>query len=356
MISLISSKKIRCVSILIYALACLWTNFAHASETGPKVSLLFAGDIVLDGQPGKWIAKGKDPFSSFAAVFASTDIRIGNLECVVAKEGQAADKNFTFRAEPESLSVLKRHVDAVSIANNHSGDFGRAAFSEMLTHLHKNQIQYFGGGNNLSEAHRPLIIERKGLRIALLGYNEFMPRSFEAGAASAGIAWSEDEQLVLDIQQARQRYKADLVIPFMHWGWENEHHSNQRQQHLAKKMIDAGADAVIGGHPHVLQETSTYKGKPIIYSIGNFMIDALDNEAQTVGWVIRLELDKHGVTVWDSRVAKISDDGIPEPQPQVSSPCWVRGDKQTRLCSNVDSGFSPAQIQRSGALPKALAN
>ncbi|MBC3936554.1 CapA family protein [Undibacterium sp. CY7W] len=346
----------RAIHITFLVTAILLSSTVSAAENEAKVSLLFAGDVVLDGQPGKWIARGKDPFSAFAAIFASTDIRIANLECVVAKEGQAADKNFTFRAEPESLSVLKRHVDAVSIANNHSGDFGRAAFSEMLTHLQTNQIQYFGGGNNLSEAHRPLIIERKGLRIALLGYNEFMPRSFEAGAASAGIAWSEDEQLLLDIQQARNAYKADLVIPFMHWGWENELHSNQRQQLLAKKMIDAGADAVIGGHPHVLQETAVYKGKPIIYSIGNFMIDALDNDAQTLGWVIRLELDKQGVTVWDSRIAKISNDGIPEPQARQSSACWVRGDKQSRLCSNADSMFSPAQIRHAGASPKAAAN
>ena len=78
------------------------------------------------------IEQGRDPFAPFAAILDSADIRIGNLECVVATGGDPADKNFTFRAHPRTLPVLKRHFDAVALANNHSGDYGRAAFAEML--------------------------------------------------------------------------------------------------------------------------------------------------------------------------------------------------------------------------------
>ena len=92
------------------------------------------------------------------------------------------------------------------------------------------------------------MLERQGVRLALLGYNEFQPRSFEASENSPGIAWSVDEQVVQDIKVARTQYKTDLVIPFMHWGWENEG-VNERQQALARTMIDAGADVVIGAHP-----------------------------------------------------------------------------------------------------------
>lgn len=307
--------------------------FATTPATSPStVSLVFAGDIVLDDAAGALIEGGGDPFEAFAPVFKAADIRLGNLECVVATTGSAGDKNFTFRAHPRSLPVLKRHFDAVALANNHSGDYGREAFAEMLGLLKAQGLGQFGGGHNLKEAHTPLIIERKGLRIALLGYNEFMPRSFEADTNAPGSAWSEDEQVVADIRAARSVHKADLVIPVMHWGWENELTANARQRQLARVMIDAGADVIIGGHPHVTQDIEHYRGKPIIYSVGNFVMKETDNANQRRGWVLRLELDKAGVARMDTVVAQISMDGIPTPVPDAASPCWRRGETSVGLC------------------------
>jgi len=303
-----------------------------ADNTAP-VSLVFAGDIVLDDAAGEMIRAGGDPFADFAGTFGNADIRLANLECVVATTGTAGDKIYTFRAHPRTLAVLKRHFDALALANNHSGDFGREAFAEMLGLLKQSQLGQFGGGHNLSEAHTPLIIERKGLRIALLGYSEFMPRSFEADYNAPGVAWSEDEQVVADIKKARSFYKADVVIPVMHWGWENELTSTPRQRQLAHLMIDAGADAVIGGHPHVTQEIEPYHGKPIIYSVGNFVMKETDNARQRQGWVLRLQLDKDGVRAFDTRVAAISMDGIPGQDRTTTSPCWKRGQDALQLCA-----------------------
>lgn len=309
----------------------------YAQTKADTVSVLFVGDMVLDDLPGKAIEQGQDPFSAFASIFAKADIRIGNLECVVATTGKPVDKNFTFRAHPRTLPILKKYFDALSIANNHSGDYGPAAFSEMLTFLDAHNIGRFGGGHNLAEAHMPFIIEKNGIRIALLGYSEFMPRSFEANLNTAGIAWSEDEHVVRDIKAARQVYKADIVIPFMHWGWENEMKAGKRQRDLARIMIDAGADAVIGGHPHVIQDTEHYRGKPIIYSLGNFMMDAVDNEAQTLGWVLRLHINKSGVQTWDTQLAKINKEtGIPVPMPKESTPCWDKETGVTSTCKNAE--------------------
>ena len=300
----------------------------------PTVSLVFAGDIVLDDAAGALIERGGDPFEAFAPIFKAADIRLGNLECVVATKGTAGDKNFTFRAHPRSLPVLRRHFDAVALANNHSGDFGREAFAEMLDLLKAQGLSQFGGGHNLKEAHTPLVIERKGLRIALLGYNEFMPRSFEADYNAPGSAWSEDEQVVADIRAARSVHKADLVIPVMHWGWENELSANARQRQLARTMIDAGADVIIGGHPHVTQDIEHYHGKPIIYSVGNFVMKETDNANQRRGWVLRLELDIEGVARMDTVEAHISMDGIPTPAPNATSPCWQRGQAAVQQCAN----------------------
>jgi poly-gamma-glutamate synthesis protein (capsule biosynthesis protein) len=318
------------------ALILAWCSGAFAASGSGPVSLIFAGDIVLDDAAGEMIRAGGDPLAGFDAVFGQADIRVANLECVVATTGSAGDKIYTFRAHPRVLPVLKRHFDALALANNHSGDFGREAFAEMLGLLKEAQLDQLGGGHNLAEAHTPLIIERKGLRIALLGYSEFMPRSFEADFNAPGVAWSEDEQVVADIQKARSFYRADLVIPVMHWGWENELTSNPRQRELAHLMVQAGADAVIGGHPHVTQEIEHYQGKPIIYSVGNFVMKETDNARQRQGWVLRLLLDKQGVTALDTRVANINMDGIPTLDHQSPSPCWQRGQAGLQMCAPAD--------------------
>ncbi|MBI2754869.1 MAG: CapA family protein [Betaproteobacteria bacterium] len=308
--------------------ACL----TAAAQTADAVRLVFAGDVVLDDSAGELIERGGDPFADFGSVFSAADIRIANLECVVATTGSAGDKNYTFRAHPRTLPVLKRHFDALALANNHSGDFGREAFAEMLGLLKNAGLSQFGGGHNLSEAHTPLIVERKGLRIALLGYSEFMPRSFEADFDAPGVAWSEDEQAVDDIRKARSVYRADIVIPVMHWGWENEPVANVRQRQLARVMLDAGADAVIGGHPHVTQDIEHYRGKPIIYSVGNFVMKETDNANQRRGWVLQLQIEKGGVRAFDTRVADISMDGIPRLVRSAVSPCWKRGDTTVGQC------------------------
>ena len=311
---------------------CLWLGSSFSAYAAKEVSLVFAGDTVLDDTAGKIIEQGGDPFSDFADYFAGADIRITNLECVVSTRGQANDKMYTFQAHPRVIPVLQKHFDAVTLANNHSGDFGPDAFAQMLSLLKEARLAQVGGGMNLKQAHTPLVFTRNGWRIAVLSYNEFHPRSFEAGFDIPGVAWSEDQQVVEDIQTARRIHHADLVIPVMHWGWENERTANPRQRQLAKLMIDAGADAVIGGHPHVTQDVSVYKGRPIIYSVGNFVMKETDNAFQRQAWVLKMYLDKRGVTRFETLPVKINMEGIPSIDRTAPSPCWQRGDKNTGLC------------------------
>jgi poly-gamma-glutamate capsule biosynthesis protein CapA/YwtB (metallophosphatase superfamily) len=306
---------------------------AEGPTAGPTVTLAFVGDINLDGLPGRLVRRGGDPFAPFAALLAGADIRVGNLECAVATRGEPIPKKpYTFRAHPRTLNPLKRHFDAVSLANNHSGDFGPAAFGELLALLDRHGIAYFGGGADLAQAHRPLIVERHGLRVALLGYDEFLPRSFEADYDRPGVAWSEDEQVQYDIAEARRRYRADLVVPFMHWGWENEPVAGQRQRRLARLMIDAGADAVVGGHPHVIQDTEAYRGRPIVYSLGDFVFDGFSKDIANTGWLLRLELDRKGARAWRTDVAHIDRRGIPHPAPATEGICWERGQAEAGAC------------------------
>ena len=325
---------------LFAVFCCSLAGSALAASTPiePVVSIAFVGDIMLDDTPGKYVKKGHDPFAPFASLLNAADIRVGNLECVIATVGSAeADKPYTFRAHPRNLKFLKQHFDVVSLANNHTGDFGPAAFDEMLLLLTKNKIGYFGGGANLSQAHTPFIIERNGLKIALLGYDEFFPRSFEADFDKSGVAWSEDEQVQFDIRRARTEFHADLVIPMMHWGWEHEGLASPRQHQLARLMIDSGADAVVGGHPHVTQDIEHYQGKPIIYSLGNFVFDGFTSTDNNTGWVLRMELDSRGVRNWRIDSAHIDKLGIPHPakppKTNESTKCWQRGDAESSQCT-----------------------
>lgn len=305
---------------------------AHASSG--DASLIFVGDIMVAETPGELIARGEDPFQPFAALLSSHDVRIGNLECVVATTGTAEEKPYTFRADPRTLPVLKRHFDAVSLANNHSGDFGKAAFAEQLALMDKAGLPYFGGGRDATAAHAPWIVERNGVRIALLGYVEFKPRSFEADASRPGVAWSgEDDDVIEDIIAARRVHRADIVIPFMHWGWEDEPDPSPRLRAFARRMIDAGADLVVGGHPHVTQGAEYYRGKPIIYSLGNFLFNGFDTPATTTGWVLSARVDRTGVVDWRTHVARLDANGVPHRDPTASSPCASPDRKVVNQCA-----------------------
>lgn len=309
----------------VCAVLCLVPSRAALAQAAePVVSVVFAGDIMLEGGPDRAIRRGQDPFAGVAHLFKGADLRLGNLECVVATVGSVEpEKPNVFRVHPRGLKYVKRHFDAVGLANNHSGDYGPKAFAQMLDRLQKSGVGFYGGGYNLKEAHTPLIFERQGLRIAILGYDEFQPRNFEADHDRPGVAWSEDEQVVRDITDARRVWKADVVIPVMHWGWE-EPIANERQRRLARLMIDAGADAVIGGHPHQLQDTEQYKGKPIFYSLGNFVFEGFPDQVNNVAWVVRLTLDRQGVSAWQAHTVHIDRQGLPHAKLQPSKRVTLR--------------------------------
>ena len=304
-------------------------------DAGEPVTLSFVGDILLDSAPGRTISRGQDPFAPTAALLKEADFSIGNLECPVATSGAALDKEYTFRAAPSTLPRLRQHFAGVSIANNHSGDYGSEAFRETLDRLEAARVPYFGGGRDSSQAHSPLLLRKHGLEIALFGYDEYRPRSFEAGPEHPGVAWAEEEQIILDMARAR-RAGANIVLPFFHWGWENEPGPSARQRELAHALIDAGADAVIGAHPHVTQGVEMYRGRPIVYSLGNFVFDLLDRPENAVGWILQLVVDRRGVTRFSTHAVRIDSQGTPTPTPEIVTPCGVRGALAVSPCQPLN--------------------
>lgn len=286
--------------------------------------MAFVGDIMLDRDPGKAMLAGSAPFAGVAHLLEGADLRVGNLECVVADGGMRLDKHYTFRADPRAVAYLARYFDAVSLANNHTGDFGGAALIETMYRLRRANIAFFGAGLNDVEAHAPWVVERNGVKLAVLGYNEFPPRSFEAGSQLPGCAWSDEDKVVADIRAIRPA--VDVILTFMHWGEEYSPRPNERQVSLARKMIDAGADVVIGNHPHVIQGHEFYKGRLIAYSLGNFVFDEWKDspermkEERRIGWVLRMTLDRSGLVAWDTVLTRTDEQGFPQPWLEATGP------------------------------------
>ena len=120
--------------------------------------ITFVGDVCFDGNPGHTVTTASDPFAAVASVLKDTDLAIANLECAVATAGEKGTNRYSFKAPTECVPVLKRYFSAVSLANNHSGDWGKEGFASELDLLEREKLPYFGGGRNLEQARRPLIL------------------------------------------------------------------------------------------------------------------------------------------------------------------------------------------------------
>ncbi len=288
---------------------------AHAEE--PPLRVVFAGDIMLDGGPGHIVTNGGDPFAGVATALADADLTIGNLECAIVKKGHAEDKPYTFRGPERALPLLKQHFSAVSLANNHSGDWGKPGFLTELDLLRDAKLPYFGGGANLREARRPLVLTARGRRVAFLGYNDFPPRRFAAGSSTPGTAWLVEKDVIADIRAARRQ--ADLVLLFLHWGEDLDAQATPAQQALARKLVDAGADAVIGGHAHLTQTIEWYKDRPIVYCLGNFVFDYFPYDPPVwTGWIVKLTFGQAGRPGLDVIPVELDPAGIPHLWPAKS--------------------------------------
>uniref|UniRef100_UPI00046F2B38 CapA family protein n=1 Tax=Paenibacillus forsythiae TaxID=365616 RepID=UPI00046F2B38 len=242
--------------------------------SGGTVKLSFAGDVIFAGKVGELLKKkGYDyPYARLGGMFLQDDLSVINLETPVTERGTEANKTFVFKSPPEALNALKAAgVDAVSLANNHTLDMGEQGLRDTLDNLVARGIPFVGAGLDSSEAYSAQYFTRKGITIALLGFTRVMPEAgWAAGEGKPGVASAYDSGPALKaIAEARK--KADIVAVVVHWGQERRNEPNAVQQSLGRSFIDAGADLVIGGHPHVLQGLEPYKGKWIAYSTGNFI-------------------------------------------------------------------------------------
>jgi len=258
-----------------------WPPFApkrprpHPIAPRPRpVTISFVGDILLASSVGTHASKHgmAQLLSGVSDVLRADDLTIGNLECAVATCGRPADKQYTFRAKPVLLAGLREAgIDAVSLANNHSLDYGRQALVETFSHLREAGLPFAGAGPDLNAAAAPAILGRGLQRVALVAASRVLPSTaWCAGDDHPGVAGAYDPtRLLAEIRSADRAPGA--VVAYLHWGRERAPFPERYQRRLARQCIEAGADLVIGTHPHVLQGFEFYGGRLIAYSLGNFV-------------------------------------------------------------------------------------
>jgi len=303
----------RCVNLGFRVVAEATAYEVQEFDRQQPVSILFVGDIMLDNGPGHVIASGKDPFVGCADLLLDPDLTIGNLECVLGRGGEQLNKAYVFRAASDSPKYLRMYFDGLSLANNHSADFGSAGFAEAIDVMRRESLPYFGGGKTIDEARAPLVLECKGRRIAFLGYNDFRMLNYAATEKEAGSAPMIKPDVLADIRLAKN-HGADFVIPFVHWGNEMIPMPMPDQRQFAKEMIDAGACAVIGSHPHIPQTVDVYRGAPIIYSLGNFVFDYYPvDPPEWLGWATTLNIHPNGQIDLQTTALQMDAAGLPTP-------------------------------------------
>lgn len=270
-------KKLYATFILV--LAFVSPSAAAEQLVQDEITIAAVGDLMLGGRAEPFLTDfGPDyPFAEVMPFFSRADVVVGNLESSISTRGTAIEnKKFTLRAGPIAAQAIKKAgIRVVSLANNHSMDFGPLALRDTLAVLEENNILYAGAGMDLDDARSPAFLKIKGRMIAFLSYSLTFPLEFFASAGRPGTAPGYTDFVRSDIEKART--SADLVVVSFHWGAELMTAAKDYQIELGHKAIDWGADLVLGHHPHVLQELEVYQGRLIAYSLGNFVFGSESN-------------------------------------------------------------------------------
>ncbi|NTV22462.1 MAG: CapA family protein [Candidatus Yonathbacteria bacterium] len=247
-----------------------------------QVTLVAVGDVMLSRAVAERMrAHGVDyPFSETRDSIIEADIAFANLETPLVTGRTIAYGEMTFRADPESAGALARAgFDIVSLANNHTTNFGPEGLLATFRYLSDVGVFFIGAGKSRDEAYAPVLIERNGTTFAFLAYT-YAPDTYGLGSSPdlPGLAGLDTERMIQAVRTAKE--SADVVVVSMHAGDEYATEPSDVQKEFAHAAIDAGASLVIGHHPHVLQPSERYHDGLILYSLGNFIFDQITPETQ----------------------------------------------------------------------------
>jgi len=295
----------------------------------PVATLAFVGDVLLGyGMVETLIDRHgvHYPWDNVRSILTSADYAMANLECAISTRGQPQPrKEWTFRGKPETLEGLRSGgIDVVSLANNHTLDYGTDAFLDTLEHLDRYGVARVGGGRNLAEALRPHIWEKDGLKVGFLAATAIYPGGWEATGTRPGLLVTHYESQVMKaIRDLRET--VDVVVVGVHWGVERDPMPDAYQRRYGRALVDNGAHLVIGHHPHVLQGIEVYRGALIAYSLGNFVFTRNQYVDTWDSAILLVTVDRGGVV--DARVVPI-DAQLAQPRP-------VEGKEAARILQKI---------------------
>lgn len=264
------------------------------------------------GYPGYFLEKVK-------YIFEQDDLTIANLEGTLTTSTNRQDKTFAFKGSPSYTAILTEgDVEAVNLANNHSHDYGTDSYNDTIANLDAAGIVNFG-------YERTAVMDVKGVSVGLVGIYE-LAKGYDAEE---------------DLREALNQVKAEgaqLIIVSFHWGSEKENYPDDVQKKLAHVAIDEGAHLVLGHHPHVLQGIEEYKGRNIVYSLGNFCFGGNKNPSDKDTMIFQQTFTVHGGSVWEDNVKNI----IPCSVSSVSSynnyqPRVLEGEDAQRVLDRIET-------------------
>jgi hypothetical protein len=338
------------------------------------LTLTVGGDVTLGYNFEKWfdqeLARGRTRdelmahgFKEIRPLVADDELFLVNLECPFTDRGEKIPKNFNFRGRPELVAALQSGgVDVVTLANNHAMDYGVEGLVDTMATLDAAGIPYFGAGRNLTEARKPRIVAWKGLKVAFLGYFFLGDRNIEppqviATDTTPGVAGHyssvEEMEKMLREDVALAKANADLVIPYFHWGRERFFVPEPYQIQLAHAAIEAGASAVLGSHPHVLQGMELYKSAPVAYSMGNFVFGGNWNPKPKETAMYKARFSSAGYL--SSELIPMLSDRFPESPFQ---PYKLEGEEAARvllMVADYSRGFAQPLPELPPAPPETIA-
>jgi len=243
-----------------------------------RLTLVAVGDLLMHQDVKRAAAENPGGFQALWAdldpIFKGADLVFGNLETPIAPVSGGPGRPFVFNAPAELPPALKASGFALlSTANNHAYDQGSQGVIETLERLESAGLVAIGSGRDRQQAEAPRILERRGIKIAFLAYTDLFNIDLNREGKGPWVARLREDQAAEAIRLART--SADLVIVSLHWGKEYEHSPQARQRDIAAKLIEAGADLIIGHHPHVLQPLEWIEAKgrkgAVAFSLGNFI-------------------------------------------------------------------------------------
>lgn len=241
-------------------------------KANTRIRLAAVGDLILVAGPGRDNpGRGIEALSEdIRRLFSDCDVVFGNLECTLPGSGTVSSEPRLVSTATQIETLRGAGFDVVSLANNHTFDCLDEGFHRLRDALTDMGIRWFGAGDDLEEALEPAMVQVKGITLAFIGVVDATSGASRfAGPASSGVAPNDPDIVCPKIKKLRG--EADHVIVSPHWGDERFRFPSPRQIRQAHAFVDAGASMVLGHHPHVLQGLEIYRGKPIIYSLGNFL-------------------------------------------------------------------------------------